>query len=83
MINKNYTNRLFGRTRGRSKKKINLKNYHETVNKYKFQNYNEKSEYILDIGTGYGETSVYLAKQFPDKIVISCEKYQSYMDIFS
>ena len=30
---------------------------------------------ILDIGTGYGETSVFLAKQFKDKIVITCEKY--------
>ena len=75
MLSNNYSNRLFGRTRGRSKKKINLKNYHEIVNKYKFQSYNEKLEYILDIGTGYGETSIFLAKQFPDKVVISCEKY--------
>ena len=75
MFNSNYTNRLFGRTRGRSKKKINLKNYYETVDKYKFKNFKEKSEYILDVGTGYGETSIFLAKQFPDKAVISCEKY--------
>ena len=75
MFSRNYTNRLFGRTRGRSKKKINLNNYYEKVDKCKFQNLNEKSEYILDIGTGYGETSIFLAKQFPDKVVISCEKY--------
>jgi len=75
MFNKNYTNRLFGRTRGRSKKKINLENYHKKVDKFKFQNFNENSEYILDIGTGYGETSIFLAKQFPDKVIISCEKY--------
>ena len=75
MFSRNYTNRLFGRTRGRSKKKINLNNYYEKIDKFKFQNFNEKSEYILDIGTGYGETSIFLAKQFPDKVVISCEKY--------
>ena len=75
MFNKNYANRLFGRTRGRSKKKINLKNYYETVDKYKFENFNETSEYILDVGTGYGETSIFLAKQFLDKVIISCEKY--------
>ena len=75
MSSNNYTNRLFGRTRGRSKKKINLKNYYETADKYKFKNFNEKLEYILDIGTGYGETSIFLAKQYPDKVVISCEKY--------
>ena len=75
MFSSNYTNRLFGRTRGRSKKKINLKNYYEKVDKYKFQNYNDETEYILDIGTGYGETSIFLAKQFPDKVIISCEKY--------
>mgnify|MGYP001409087271 CR=1 FL=1 len=75
MFNANNKNRLFGRTRGRSKKKINLQIYYETVNKYKFKNFIDQSEYILDIGTGYGETSLFLSKQFPDKIIISCEKY--------
>ena len=75
MLSSNYSNRLFGRTRGRSKKKINLKQYYEKVDKYKFQNFNEGTEYILDVGTGYGETSIFLARQFPDKVIISCEKY--------
>ena len=75
MLSRNYTNRLFGRKRGRSKKKINLKNYYDTLHKFKFENFNDKLEYILDIGTGYGETSIFLAKKFPDKVVISCEKY--------
>ena len=75
MLSNNYSNRLFGRTRGRSKKKIDLKKYHQLVTKYKFQNCDEKINYILDIGTGYGETSIFLANQFLDKVVISCEKY--------
>ena len=75
MLNSNYKNRLYGRTRGRSKKKINLKKYYETLNKYKFKNFNQKLEYILDIGTGHGETSLFLAKQYSEKVIISCEKY--------
>jgi len=75
MISNNYSNRLFGRTRGRSKKKIDLKKYHQTVDKYKFHNCDKKVNYILDIGTGYGETSIFLANQFLDKVIISCEKY--------
>ena len=75
MLSKNYSNRLFGRTRGRSKKKIDLEKYHQIVSKYQFQNCDKKINYILDIGTGYGETSIFLANQFLDKIVISCEKY--------
>ena len=75
MLNKNYSNRLFGRTRGRSKKKIDLKKYQQIVDKYKFQNCDKKINYILDIGTGYGETSIFLANQFLDKVIISCEKY--------
>ena len=75
MLSNNYTNRLFGRTRGRSKKKIDLKKYYQIVEKYKFQNCDKKINYILDIGTGYGETSIFLANQFLDKVIISCEKY--------
>jgi len=75
MIINSYNNRLFGRTRGRSKKKIDLKKYSQLVTKYQFQNCDEKINYILDIGTGYGETSIFLANQFLDKVVISCEKY--------
>ena len=75
MLSINYKNRLFGRTRGRSKKKIDLKNYHQTLSKYKFQNYNQKLDYILDVGTGYGETSIFLAKLYSNKVIISCEKY--------
>ena len=75
MLTSNYNNRLFGRTRGRSKKKIDLKIYYEKIDKYKFKNCKENFEYILDIGTGYGETSIFLAKRYSDKVVISCEKY--------
>ena len=75
MLSKNYGNRLFGRTRGRSKKKFDLKKYHQSVAKYQFQNCDEKINYILDIGTGYGETSIFLANRFLVKVVISCEKY--------
>ena len=49
---------------------IKLKNFEKII-----QNFNEETEYILDVGTGYGETSIFLAKQFPDKVIISCEKY--------
>ena len=75
MLSSNYSKRLFGRTRGRSKKNIDLKKYHQTLAKYKFQNCDKNINYILDIGTGYGETSIFLANQFLDKVVISCEKY--------
>ena len=60
-----YKNRLFGRTRGRSKKKIDLKNYFSLLKKYKIPTIDPNKNYILDIGTGYGETSIYLSKSFP------------------
>ena len=75
MDHNNFKNRMYGRTRGRSKKKINLENYYKLINKLSLKTYNNNYSYILDIGTGYGETSLYLAKKFPNNIIISCEKY--------
>ena len=70
-----YKHRLFGRTRGRSNKKINIEKYFELLNKFRITNLNVSKKYILDIGSGYGETTIYLSKQYPRYTVISCEKY--------
>ena len=67
--------RLYGRTRGRSNKKINILHYQKLVKENQILSLENSKDYILDIGTGYGETSIFLAKKFIDKIVISCEKY--------
>tara|TARA_Y100001970_G_C13883766_1_gene675151 strand:+ start:72 stop:731 length:660 start_codon:yes stop_codon:yes gene_type:complete len=71
----NFSNRLFGRIKGRSKKKINLKDYYNSLKKYKINIINDKAKYILDIGTGYGETTLYLSKKYPSYTIIACEKY--------
>ena len=75
MTNQNIDTRIFGRTKGRSKKKIDLKKYYEDIRKLSFTNLYSDQEYILDIGIGYGETSIYLAKNFPNYKIISCDKY--------
>ncbi len=72
---KNFNNRLYGRTRGRSKKNIDIVNYNLLIEKYRLNQLISTKEYILDIGTGYGETSIFLANKFPKNIIISCEKY--------
>ena len=71
--NKNY--RIYGRTRGRNKKKFNEKYYQTLVNKYKVITLDKNENYILDIGCGYGETSIFLSNKFRDYKVISCDKY--------
>ena len=72
-INQKY--KLFGRTRGRSNKNIDIKNYQELIKNFKINNFNSKKKYILDIGTGYGETSIYLAKNYPEHKIVACEKF--------
>ena len=68
-------NRLFGRTKGRNKKKIFNNNYFEIIQKYKIKKLYNSKKYILDIGSGYGETTIFLAKQYPEHRIIACEKY--------
>ena len=74
MIEK-YQYRLYGRTRGRSNKKINIEDYKTKLNKFKIIKLDKKKDYILDIGTGYGETSIFLSKKYPERTIIACEKY--------
>ena len=59
--------RMYGRTKGRSKKKINIKSYFETLNEYKINSNEIYNNNILDIGTGYGETTLFLSKKFKKK----------------
>ena len=72
-VNQNY--RIFGRTKGRSNKKINETNYFDLAEKYKVNKLNENKIYILDIGIGYGETTIYLSSKYPQAQIISCDKY--------
>ena len=67
--------RLYGRSRGRSKKNIDINSYLKKIEKFKISKLKTNINYILDIGTGYGETSIYLANKYKSKTIISCEKY--------
>ena len=75
MVITNYKNRLYGRTRGRSHKKINKVEYFKLLNKYKIFKLEKNVSYILDIGSGYGETSIYLSNKYPGSKILACEKY--------
>ena len=69
MINK-FTYRLYGRTKGRKNNKDN-----KLFLKIKLKNIDKKKYNILDIGSGFGESTIKMAKQNRKQIVICCEKY--------
>ncbi len=66
--NLNY--RIYGRTKGRKKIKNN-----DSFLKIKLINIDDKKYNILDIGSGFGESTIKIAKKDKKKIVICCEKY--------
>ena len=75
-MNKNiFKNRIFGRTKSRNISKIKIENYYNLLEMYKFFKINKFKDYILDIGSGNGETTLYLSQKYPEKIVIACDKY--------
>ncbi len=67
--------RIFGRTRGRKNNKSKIDKYFKLVSQYKFNKLDEKEKYILDIGTGYGETTMYFARKYYNYKIIACDKY--------
>ena len=75
MINKRFEYKIYGRTRGRSKKKIDLNGYYRNLHKLNFSNLNKDDNNILDIGSGYGESTIFFSKKFDQYKIFSCEKY--------
>ncbi len=65
----NSSYRLYGRTKGR-KNKINNQFLEISLKEIDKNKYN-----ILDIGSGYGESTIKLAKVDKQKVVICCDKY--------
>ena len=65
--NSNY--RLYGRTKGRKKK------YIKYFDKIKFIEISKNNNNIIDIGSGFGESTIKIARENSDKVVICCEKY--------
>ena len=43
--------------------------------KIKLKKIDKETDYIIDIGAGYGESTFKLAQANNDKMVICCEKY--------
>ena len=68
--------RIYGRTKGRKKNKFIDHNFFNDylINLKKDIKKNKKT--ILDIGSGNGENSLFLAKNNPNALIIACEIFQ-------
>ena len=67
--------RVYGRTRSRGKKNITKEKYLLKTEKYKIKRLYKNINYILDIGSGYGESTIFLSNNNKKNIIISCENY--------
>ena len=70
-MNYKFKYRLFGRSKGRSKNNKLI----EKAIKMKLKKIDQTKYNIIDIGSGYGESTLEISKFNSDKIVIACEKY--------
>ena len=68
---KKYNYRLFGRSKGRGKcNQISIEAEKIRLTKIDSNKYN-----IIDIGPGYGESTIEIAKYDKERVIIACEKY--------
>ena len=67
--------KIFGRRRGRKKNKKRYENLNSLIKKNQFKDSLNNANKILDIGSGYGEISIYLSNIKPDHKIIACDKY--------
>ena len=71
-INQDY--KIYGRRRGRKKKRLHL------AHEFLFKNNNKinlfkKNYNILDIGSGSGENSIHLSSSYPNSHIVACETF--------
>jgi len=67
--------RLYGRNKIRSKKNLNLESYNNRLNKLKINSIDANKNNIMDIGSGNGESTIYLSKKYPKSNIDACENY--------
>ena len=67
----NYTYRMYGRSKGRGK---NTQITHDAIT-IKVKNIDTLKYNIIDIGSGYGESTLAISKTDSSKQVIACEKF--------
>ena len=63
--------RLYGRSKGRK----NNTNINDSAIKIKIKKINPSKYNIIDIGSGYGESTIEFARGDKEKIIIACDKY--------
>ena len=68
---KKYNYRLFGRSKGRGR----LNKISNQAEKIKLTKIDPEKYNILDIGPGYGESTIEIAKYDKQRFIIACEKY--------
>ena len=74
-MNINFKNRIYGRTKGRNCNRNKNNELISKIEQYKITALNKSDKNILDIGSGYGETSLFLSKTYPNSKIIACDKY--------
>ena len=75
MNKKNLKYKLYGRLKGRKKiSSAEIKDLKKNL--FEYNNIISNQSIILDIGSGNGESSIYLAKKNPEKLIIASEVFK-------
>tara|TARA_Y100000590_G_scaffold468768_1_gene653016 strand:+ start:1330 stop:1986 length:657 start_codon:yes stop_codon:yes gene_type:complete len=75
MINLSYKYRVYGRKKGRKNKAIDLGIYKKYLLKFE-RDFNIQKNIILDIGSGTGESTLFLAKKNPNSLILFSDVFE-------
>ncbi len=75
-MNNNYFHyRIYGRSKGRNKKNFQYDKYRSIIKNRAIKYLKVTDNNILDIGSGYGESTLYLAENYINSTIIACENF--------